>query len=71
MKTYILMAPDYSKVDNLSSDYRFYHAESLDRALARAADTWQCDPEDICVLFVFDGKCQHHHPAAAQPEARR
>ena len=58
MNTYLLMAPDYCQVDDVSSDFRYFHARDLVHAKERAADIWRCDADDIALIRAFRGKCE-------------
>ena len=56
MNTYILLAPDYSQIDNIHCDYRYFHAYSLEHAKEQASHIWRCDPEDMVHIISFPGQ---------------
>lgn len=55
MNTYVLMAPDYARVEIVCEDVRYYYARDLAHAQQQAV--WQCDPDDIVCLVAFRGQC--------------
>ena len=61
MNTYLLMAPDYSRVDITADDFRYFHARNLEHAKNMAAGIWRCDAEDITLIVAFQVECEGMH----------